>query len=183
MATTDIIDLIQRDHDELRALLGRIDDCSPAEREDLFREIVAELARHEAAEEAIVHPTLRDETPGGQDVAEEVLEQESEAEQLLADMEKMDATSGEFLAKFRKLRDEVLEHAEKEEQEEHPRLRATLEEQRLAEMAEGWQKVKEQGPTHPHPKTPQKPEIRAAAGPVAGMFDRARDKARELMSS
>lgn len=181
MTNQDIIDLILEDHNEVRELLSQLETTSPEEREELFHTLVYELARHEAAEESIVHPTLRDEVPAGEPVASEVLEEESEAEQLMADMEKMDATSDEFLAAFRRLRDDVLEHAEHEENDEHPKLREHLSEKRLREMGEGFQKLKERAPTRPHPKTPQTPEVRAAVGPVAGVFDRMRDEARELM--
>ena len=179
----DIIELIQQDHDEVCSLFARLDECCPSERGELFQEIVHELARHEAAEESIVHPTLRDDVAGGESVAEAVLDEESKAEQLMADMESLDPESDEFLAKFRELRNDVLEHAEHEEQEEHPKLRAELDQQRLNEMGEGFQKVKENAPTHPHPKTPQTPEVRAAAGPVAGAFDRMRDKVKDILGS
>lgn len=182
MATRDIIDLITDDHDEVRSLMTRIQGADPDERGELFRALVADLARHEAAEEAIVHPTLRDEVPGGQFIAEGVLEEESEAEQRLARMEKLDPTSREFMDEFEALRADVLAHAEHEEREEHPRLRDDLEQSRLREMAEGWEQLKRTAPTRPHPNTPQTPEVRAAVGPVAGLFDRARDAARELVS-
>lgn len=182
MATRDIIDLITDDHDEVRALMTQIDSADPDQRGDLFQTLVAELARHEAAEEAIVHPTLRDEAPGGAGIAEGVLEEENEAEDLLAKMEKLDPTSREFMESFADLRSDVLAHAEHEEREEHPRLRDALEPSRLREMGEGWTQLKKTAPTRPHPNTPQTPEVRAAVGPVAGIFDRARDAARELIS-
>lgn len=177
----DIIDLIQQDHDEVRELFGRLDTVSPQEREELFTTIVYELARHEAAEESIVHPTLRDEVAGGQTAAEDILQEESEAEDLMAEMEDMDPESDEFLDAFRRLRDDVLEHAEHEEDVEHPKLREELSEERRKEMGEAFTRLKEIAPTRPHPHTPQTPEVRAAAGPLAGLFDRMRDKARELM--
>lgn len=178
----DLIQLIRDDHAEFRDLLARMETASPDERRELFQTLVGELARHEASEESLVHSTLRDEAPGGQGVAEQVLAEESEAESLLARMEKMDATSPEFMEAFATLRDDVLAHAEHEEREEHPRLRETLSEARLQELAEAWTTLKGRAPTRPHPHTPQTPEVRAAVGPVAAVFDRARDAARELFS-
>ena len=182
MAQQDIIDLIRSDHEVVRGLLADIEDAAPDDRGALFDQLVGELARHEAAEEAIVHPTLRDEVADGGRVAEQVLEQESEAESLLARMEKVDPSSTEFLDAFHTLRTDVEAHAEHEEAEEHPRLRDGLDAQRLQDMADGWTRLKEVAPTRPHPHTPQKPEVRAAVGPVAGVFDRARDAAREFLS-
>ncbi len=182
MATQDIIDLLTSDHDLFRSLFDELETCRPDERGDLFQKIVFELARHEAAEESIVHPTTRDEVAQGEAVAKTALEEESKAEKLMASMESMDSQSDEFLASFRELRDDVLQHATYEESEEFPRLRE-LDEQRLTAMADGFRKVKETAPTHPHPKTPQTPEVRAAVGPIAGIFDRARDAAREAVGS
>ena len=181
MAEQDIIELIREDHQEVRELFARIDTADVDERAELFNTIVGELARHEAAEEAIVHPTLRDEAEGGPAITERVLEQENEAEDVLARMEKMDPASSEFLDTFRSLRDDVLAHADHEEREEHPRLRDAVSQSRLQEMADGWTRLKDMGPTRPHPHTPQKPEVRAALGPVAGAFDRARDTVREVL--
>ena len=176
----DVIELIREDHQQFRQLFGQIETADAELRGDLFQQLVSGLARHEAAEETIVHPTLRDEVDDGRTIAEEVLEEESQAESLLARMEKMDPASGEFVEAFHSLRDDVLEHAEHEERDEHPRLREALSEERRREMGEGWLKLKQSAPTHPHPHTPQTPEVRAAVGPVAGAFDRARDAARDL---
>ena len=150
MAEQDIIDLIQSDHDVVRGLLADIEGAGPEEREGLFRTLVAELARHEASEEAIVHPTLREEAAGGGTVVEQVLEEESEAESLLARMEKLDPASSEFIESFRTLRADVEAHAEHEEREEHPRLREALDERRLQEMSDGWLQLKDKAPTRPN---------------------------------
>lgn len=178
----DILTLIEQDHDEVEALFGKLQNTPAEEREELFQQIVHELARHEAAEETIVHPRLRDDAPDGEELARSVLDEESEAESLMADMETMDPESDEFLTAFRRLRDDVLEHAEHEETEELPRLRKVLDEDERRAMGEKFQRVKDLGPTHPHPKTPQDPEVRKAAGPVAAAFDRARDAVSDLLS-
>lgn len=178
----DVIDLIQRDHQRIRELFSQISETGPENRGDLFRHIVSELARHEAAEEAIIHPTLREEI-GDERTAGSIVEEEQEAEELMAQMEDMDPTSQEFLASFRQLRDDVLEHAEHEENDEHPRLRERIDAARLQEMAEGFQRVKEMAPTHPHPNAPNRPEAQLLLGPIAGLFDRARDAANRALSS
>ncbi|MBW3578578.1 MAG: hemerythrin domain-containing protein [Actinobacteria bacterium] len=181
MADKDVIDLIRDDHEEIRRLFEQIDKAPANERDELFGRLVHELARHEATEEALVHPTLRDEVAQGEAVATSILNEEEEAERLLADMEKMDPEGAQFLDAFRRLRDMVLNHAEHEEREEHPQLRSELTGQRLHEMADGFRRVKEQAPTHPHPRTPQTPEVRLSVGPIAGVFDRARDAVKNVM--
>lgn len=183
MAETDIVDRLTDDHTEIRALLEQMETTPEDQRGDLFRHIVSFLARHEAAEEAVVHSATRDDVPGGEDVAQAVLEEEDQAEKLMAEMEKMDPAGDDFSVAFRRLRDDVLAHAEHEERDEFPRLREHLTLDRRVKMADGFERLKGMAPTHPHPNTPQEPAVRAAAGPIAGMFDRARDAARDIFSS
>ena len=183
MAEQDIVDRLTDDHNQIRSLFAQVETTPANQRGDLFRHIVSELARHEAAEEAVVHSATRDDVPGGEQVAEAVLEEESQAEQLMADMEQMDPTGEEFLTSLERLRDDVLAHAEHEETEEFPRLREHLDTERRVQMAEGFERLKGVAPTHPHPHTPQDPGVRAAAGPIVGVFDRARDAARSVFSS
>lgn len=178
----DVIDLIRQDHDEIRELFSQLEDTARKDRGGLFRHIVSELARHEAAEEAIIHPTLRDEL-GDEQEAGSIVEEEQQAEELMAQMEDMDPASEEFLASFRQLRDDVLEHAEHEESDEHPRLRQQIDHARLQEMAEGFQRVKQVAPTHPHPNASNEPEAQLTLGPIAGFFDRARDAAKNAVGS
>lgn len=177
----DIIDEIQADHDEIRALFAQVEQAPPEEREDLVRHLVSVLARHEAAEESVVHPTLRDEFSGGDTIAEEILREESEAEQMLADLEGLDPAGEEFARLIRKLKLAVFTHASHEEEREHPRLRE-LDEGRRHDMGQAFDQIRDRAPTHPHPRTPQTPGVRAAAGPLVGMFDRARDAVRDATS-
>lgn len=183
MAEQDIVDRLTDDHNEIRSLFGELDTTPTEQRGDLFRHIVSELARHEAAEEAVVHSATRDDVPGGEQIANAVLEEEDQAERLMAEMEEIDPTSQEFLTRFGHLRDDVLAHAEHEEAEEFPRLREHLDTDRRVQMADGFERLKGLAPTHPHPHTPQDPKVRAAVGPIAGIFDRARDAARDVFSS
>lgn len=178
---SDILAVLQSDHDEVRALFSRLESTPIDQRGDLFSEIVNELARHETAEEMIVYPTLRDAAPQGDQVADARLAEEQEGEELLAAMEDMDPTSDEFLKSFRKLREEVEEHASHEEREVFPRLREYCDLEQLDSLGERFNMAKKTGPTHPHPEAPNRPPGLMALGPVASVFDRARDAARKAM--
>lgn len=177
--STDIIDLLLEDHEEFRSLFAELERTEPELREDLFHYTVARLASHEAAEEAVVHSTVRDDIPGGEQVAEARLEEEAAAERLLKDVADLDPTSKEFTDALPRLRDEVLTHADHEEREEFPKLREHVDAERRAKLGTTFRRLRDNGPTRPHPKTPQNPAVRAAIGPIAGVFDRARDIARD----
>lgn len=176
---TDIVDILLQEHQDFVQLFDDLEQAPPADREERFRYLVARLASHEAAEEALVHRTVRRDVPGGERVAEEVLAEEAEAEQLLADMGDLDPTTTEFMSALERLRIDVLAHATHEEVEEFPLIREHLDAERRRELGESFIKVRDAGPTRPHPGTPQNPTVRAMAGPVVGFFDRARDVVRD----
>lgn len=177
----DILAVLQSDHDEVRALFARLESAPVGQRGELFSEIVSFLARHETAEEMIVYPTLRDAAPQGDRIAEARLSEEQEGEELMAEMEQMDPASDEFLKSFRKLHEEVEEHASHEEQEVFPRLREYCDAEQRRTMGGRFDTAKKTGPTHPHPEAPNRPPGLLALGPVAAMFDRGRDTARKAM--
>lgn len=180
--SSDILELLLEDHRDFRELLRELEDAPPDQREDLFRYVVSRLASHEAAEEAVVHRAVRDDVPGGEKVAAARLSEEQEAEQLLARMAEMDPELSEFTDAVAGLRGDVLQHAENEERDEFPKLREHVDEGRRQKLGQAFQKLRDSGPTRPHPNTPQTPEVRAAAGPIVGMFDRARDAARNAFT-
>lgn len=178
---TDIIDVLQHDHNEVRALLARFDQTEADQRGELFREIVNELARHETAEEIIVYPTLRDVAPQSDQIAQARLAEEEQAEQLMAAMEDMDPTSSEFLESFRRLRGEVEEHASNEERDVFPRLRQNCDPEQRSTLGDRFTTAKGMAPTHPHPQAPDTPPGNILLGPVAAIYDRARDAARQAL--
>lgn len=106
----DVIDLIQQDHDEVRASLTKLEGTPTGERRDLFEEIVQHLARHEAAEELIVHAALRDQSADGLSVAAQVDVQEAALERLITEMDEMDPKGNDSLPSFHQLRQRILDH-------------------------------------------------------------------------
>ncbi len=175
----DIVNLLKSDHQEAKALLQKFDSTGPENREEYFCEVVQNLVGHEVAEELVVYPVIR-ESPSGDTVADARLSEQSEAEQLLADMESDDPSSAEFAQKFNKLRSAVLIHAEAEESTVFPLLERSTSADRRSSLGMHYNKAKDRAPTHPHPHAPDKPPGNKLLGPIAAMFDRARDAVHQL---
>jgi hemerythrin superfamily protein len=173
--TKDIVDLLLEDHAEAKALLDEINSSAPEKREELFWDLVPALVRHEVAEEMVVYPTIRSDAPDGEHEVEPRLKEQAEAEELLADMEQLDRASTEFAQKLKKLRDGVLEHAEAEEQNIFPLLRALEDVEQRAQLGARYEKAKSAAPTHPHPNAPDTPPGNKVLGPVTALFDKTRD--------
>lgn len=134
------------------------------------------LAVHETAEEEIVHPKARQELPAGESVVEQRLAEERQAKQALRELEDLDPDpdSADFDAKFGKLRQDVLAHAEAEEREEFAALAEQLDEDQLAKMRRSVELAGKMAPTRPHPGV-ESAAANMLAGPFAAMLDRARD--------
>jgi hemerythrin superfamily protein len=173
-----VVDLLQEDHEQVKALFGRLTSTPPEGRQDLFCHLVTELVRHEVAEEVVVYPAIRSDAPDGSAEVKPRLREQSEAEEKLAKMEKLDATTPEFAAELAELKSAVLAHAQAEEENIFPLLRALEGDDKLMEMGAKYERAKASAPTHPHPHAPDTPPANKILGPVAALFDRARDAAR-----
>jgi hemerythrin superfamily protein len=171
----DLVAALLEDHEEVRALFEKVITSTGPQREAMFGELRAELVRHEVAEEEIVRPLTKRYAPDGERIADARVREESEAEGLLKELEKLDIASREWEGLFGKLRTAVLDHAEKEETVEFPKLQGNVDPQELERKAATFEKAKTLAPTHPHPATPNSPAANLALGPLAALIDRTRD--------
>jgi hypothetical protein len=60
-----------------------------------------------------------------------------------------------------------------------PLLRALEGDEKLLEMGAKYERAKSNAPTHPHPHAPNTPPGNKILGPIAALFDKARDVARK----
>ena len=182
-ARTDILDLLLSDHQAVKRQFASLDKAAPEERSSLFCELVQDLVRHEVAEEIVVYPTIRLDAPHGDAEAAPRLEEQAAAEEKLAALEKADPASSEFARELTKLEHAVLRHAEAEEREIFPLLRAVEDDEKRIELGARYDRAKASAPTHPHPHAPDTPPGNLLVGPVAAMFDKARDAAKSAISA
>ena len=176
-----IIDALRHDHDEVREMFARLDASTGEERGELFQQLLSELVRHEVAEEEILRPVSK--RDAGEAIANARIKEESQAEELLKQMEKLDPDSAEFTSKLAKLRREVERHAEAEETKEFPRVAEKETTERLQQMGRAYEAAKMAAPTRSHPSTPNTPIANMLVGPFAAVVDRARDAVRGALKS
>jgi iron-sulfur cluster repair protein YtfE (RIC family) len=178
----ELIDAILRDHEQVRALFERVASATGKRREDAFDKLRAELIRHEVAEEQIVRPLTRRFVPNGKRTADARVKEEGEAEKVLKKMEKVEFASPQWERDFERLWNKVLQHAEKEETVEFPRLEEAVDPAELRRRGQMFQTAKKVAPTHPHPATPNTPLAHMTVGQVAALVDRARDAVTQVVS-
>ncbi|MGH8980979.1 MAG: hemerythrin domain-containing protein [Acidimicrobiales bacterium] len=175
-APDDLVELLTEDHKLVEQRLGELGSAGSSTRGELFWKLTNDLVRHEVAEELVVYPRLR-ELPGGDAVADARIGEQSEAEQQLAKMEKMDAEAPEFVHELATLKAAVLTHAKAEEDTAFSMLRSGVPPEELIVLGARYTKAKDAAPTHPHPHAPDTPPGNVVLGPVAALLDRVRDAA------
>lgn len=169
----DVLTLLERQHQEIRALFTELETASADTRRDTFRRLVRSLAVHETAEEEVVHPTAR-EAQGGDAVVDARLGEENRAKELLSTLDKMGPDAEGFDLLLLQLRDDVLAHADHEEREEFPLIRATRSGEQLRSMAMVVKAAEAIAPTRPHAGV-ESAKANLLLGTPTALMDRARD--------
>ena len=174
-STNDVVAFLKEQHNEIKRLFADTLNATEAEsREKSFFELRRLLAVHETAEEMVVHPLARRTIAFGEGIVDARLHEENEAKHHLADIEKMDVGSPEFVQALSALQSAVVEHAEHEESEEFSKLRDDLSESALKRAATMAKIAERMAPTRPHPGV-ELATANITVGPFAAMLDRARD--------
>jgi hemerythrin superfamily protein len=172
-----LVALLREDHQAVKDMLSNVGQPG-TDQAQLFCQLVHDLVAHEVAEEEIVYPVVRRSVDGGEQLANARINEQQEAEELLAQMEKMSPTTAEFSQRMQQLKDAVLAHANQEETLVFPRLEASVDAERLNRLARAYKLARDTAPTHPHPHAPNTPPGNLVLGPVVAIMDRARDAAR-----
>ncbi|MFI0445294.1 hemerythrin domain-containing protein [Actinomadura sp. 6N118] len=170
----DVIDLLRRQHGQIRDLFDLVSDCGAGERREAFERLVRLLAVHETAEEEIVHPAARRALPGGDGIVDDRLKEERSAKELLSELDGMDTGDPQFMAKLDRLRTEVLTHARAEERYEFEQLQGAFGEAERRSLAAAVKAAEAMAPTHPHPGT-ESATKNMLVGPPLAIMDRVRD--------
>jgi hypothetical protein len=133
-STQDVVDLLLEQHEQVKMLMARVADGAPGDRAASFEALADLLERHETAEQEIVHAATKDaaHAPG---VADQRVAEEEKADSAMATLKECGVDHPDFGDRFSEFRSAVLDHAEHEENEEFPRLRATLDGETLMRMA------------------------------------------------
>jgi hemerythrin superfamily protein len=173
--TADIVALLENDHRQVERLLAQMGTVAPAERGDLFAEVMTTVVRHETAEELVVYPAIHADAPNGPEEADARIKEQAETEELLTILEKLDPVSEAFVAQFGHLRIAFLAHANAEEDRIFPLLVGLADTAMRQRMAERYEKAKASAPTRPHPAAPDTPPLNRVVGPITSLFDKARD--------
>ena len=181
----DVFTVLATDHEEVKGMLAELEEgptkASGASQDQLTQrlkmteELVIEESRHEALEEMYFWPAVREHHPAGNTLADEATGQEQEAKEVLAKLDKLEASDPEFETLLGTFIGAAREHIEFEETQVWPGLRTVLTAETAGELGAKIADGKKTAPTRPHPHTPPSPGMLKAAGPAAAAADKVRD--------
>lgn len=120
----DLISVLTQDHRDLQQLhfeLGYTIEFARLRR-SLVELLIAEVVRHEVAEETYVLPVVGARLPEGPRLVDQDLAGHREIEQVLKSLEDPDLTSAEFASRLSRLKETTAPHTRAEEEELYPLL-------------------------------------------------------------
>ncbi|MFC9324186.1 hemerythrin domain-containing protein [Kitasatospora sp. NPDC057015] len=169
----DVIELLLDQHRRVRTLFADVRSATGEHKQHMFDELRALLAVHETAEEMVLRPVAR--RIAGSLEAEARDEEEAEANEALAELERLDVDSIEFGAKLIAFQQAVEEHARHEELEGFPVIRARCAPEERCAMGRRLRAAERIAPTRAHPHLAGSAAAGWTAGPFVSLLDHARD--------
>jgi hemerythrin-like domain-containing protein len=142
----DAISLLKDDHTTVKKLLGEVEATTERgvkTREELFTKIRDELTVHEAIEEEIFYPALKEHSEA-KEIVLEGYEEHHAVDVLLAELEGVPFDDETWGAKMMVIKENVEHHIEEEEGEMFKRARQVLEDEELERLGERMKARKEE---------------------------------------
>jgi Hemerythrin HHE cation binding domain len=130
--------LLENDHKKMRKLLGELESTTERgirTREELYSTIKGELLVHEAIEEEIFYPALK-EHPKAEDIVLEGYEEHHVVDVVMAELEGLPVDHESWGAKAKVMKENVEHHMEEEEGEMFKQARSVFDADELEELGE-----------------------------------------------
>jgi hemerythrin-like domain-containing protein len=134
----DALTLLKDDHQKMRKLLTELESTTERgvkTREELYSTIKGELMVHEAIEEEIFYPALK-EHPKAKDIVLEGYEEHHVVDVVMAELEGLPVDDESWGAKAKVMKENVEHHMEEEEGEMFSKARQVFDRQELEELGE-----------------------------------------------
>jgi hypothetical protein len=130
--------LLEEDHKKVKKLMGEIESTTERgvkTREELFTKLRGELEVHEAIEEEIFYPALK-EHPKAKDLVLEAYEEHNVVDMVMGEIEDVAYNDETWGAKFAVLKENLEHHIEEEESDMWKQARAVFDDDELNELGD-----------------------------------------------
>ena len=137
--------LLKQDHDEVKKIMDTLDSTTERgvkTREELFTKLKTEMEIHEAIEEEIFYPALK-EHPKAEDIVLEGYEEHHVVDTVMAELEGLPVDDETWGPKAKVMAENVEHHIEEEEREMFKQARAAFDANELADLGDRMARRKE----------------------------------------
>jgi hemerythrin-like domain-containing protein len=142
----DALSLLKEDHDKVKKMLKELETTTERgvkTREELFTRVKHELAIHEAIEEEILYPALK-EHPKTKDIALEAYEEHHVVDTVMAEIEHVAYDDETWGAKFKVMKENLEHHIEEEEGEMFKQAKQVFGPDELTQLGQSMKARKEE---------------------------------------
>ncbi|MCW2510994.1 MAG: Hemerythrin cation binding domain protein [Mycobacterium sp.] len=179
----DALTFLRQDHKSVLGMLEVLDGApagtgaTSSGLSTMVTNLVIAESQHEAIEEQIFWPVVRDALEDGDALADKAVEQEQAGKQLLQRLEDGEPGEPDYQEALQQFVRAGREHIAFEQEVVWPLLQAAVTEEELLSMGEKLEAAKKIAPTRPHPDTPPNPAVLKTVGMAAAVVDHVRDAA------
>ena len=142
----DALKLLKADHDKVKKILEELDSTTERgvkTRQELYTKVKAELVVHEAIEEEILYPALK-EHPKAKDLVLEAYEEHNVVDMVMAEIDETPFEDETWGAKLTVMKENLEHHIEEEEGEMFKQCRQIFDAEELVELGDQMQMRKEE---------------------------------------
>ena len=142
----DAMKLLKDDHDEAKKMLERLDETTERAvktRQELFTKLKSELVVHEAIEEEIFYPALKEHAEA-KDIVLEAYEEHNVVDMVMSEIEQTPLEDETWKAKFTVMKENLEHHIEEEEGEMFKQARDVFDKDTLEQLGERMQERKKE---------------------------------------
>jgi hemerythrin-like domain-containing protein len=163
----DVFEVLATDHEEIRQVLAELEKGPTAAtgacedqlmlRKMMTEELIVEEAKHDEIERTELWPAVREHVPGGGQLADRAICQQLEIGELLAELDRLDASDPEFEEFLTAFTRAGRDHFDFEERHVWPRLRAVLTMKAASELGRKILRGRQAAAELPHPRASASP--------------------------
>lgn len=135
--------LLRKDHREVKDLLKKASDADTAQKQKLFEQIKSELQIHEAIEEEIFYPALKEHSKT-KELALEAYEEHHVVDQVISELDALSPEDETWEAKFSVMEENLKHHINEEEREMFEQAQKVFSDDELEQLGEQMLRRKEQ---------------------------------------
>jgi hemerythrin-like domain-containing protein len=179
----DALTFLREDHKSVLGMLEVLDGApsgtgaQSSGLDTMVTNLIIAESQHEAIEQQLFWPAVRDALDDGDELADAAIEQEQEGKKLLQRLEDGAPGDPDYQQALQEFVKAGREHIMYEQDVVWPRIESAMSREDLEKLGEKLEAAKKIAPTRPHPDTPPTETVQKTMGMGAALVDHVRDAA------